>query len=323
MIEPRPGGTLYARKMVWKELNLFSKRQKKARGEAPDVYTYDDLPKPLRVQIIYIWGDIFGTHPDYHLIPESTYKYIVESLRREFGVFELASQYIREVYKSYEGELHNFFLQEKNIEKAIDAIELSFKVIDGTGKIYGPLQVKKVNDAIAELNYRFKEHGVGYQFTSGEIVRIDSEYIHAEIVKPGLNLLNQKHYAGAQQEFLKAHEHYRKGNAKEALNECLKAFESTMKAICDKRNWSYNKKAIGKSLIQVCFNKGLIPQFWQNHYSSLRKLLKSSLPPVRNELSAHGQGTNPVTVPNHLVAYMLHMTASAIVFLAEAEKNLS
>ena len=39
-------------------------------------------------------------------------------------------------------------------------------------------------------------------------------------------------------------------------------------------------------------------------------------------LSGHGQGATPTTVPDHLVAYMLHTTASAIVFLAEAEKNL-
>ena len=285
----------------------------------PDVYTYDDLPEPLRVQIVHIWMDTFGTYVNSYSECHDTYKQIVKSLRHEYGVFKLAGQSTAGGYKSYEGELHNFFLQEKHIEKAIDAIELSFQVID-TRRKYGSVGA---NNAIEELNYRFKEHGVGFQFTDGQIVRVDSEYIHTEIIKPGLRLLNQQHYAGAQEEFLKAHEHYRKGNPKEALNDCLKAFESTMKAICDKRGWSYKGKATAKSLIQVCFDNGLIPPFWQNHYSSLKKLLESSVPPGRNELSAHGQGTNPTTVPNHLVAYMLHMTASAIVFLAEVEKNLS
>jgi hypothetical protein len=135
-------------------------------------------------------------------------------------------------------------------------------------------------------------------------------------------LLDQSHYAGAQQEFLKAHEHYRKGNAKEALSECLKAFESVMKAICDKRGWQYGSSATPRPLIQACFTNGLIPPFWESHYSSLRSLLESGVPTGRNKLSGHGQGTTPTTVPDHLVAYMLHMTASAIVFLAEAEKNL-
>ena len=39
--------------------DLFSKRQKKLRGETPDVYVYDELPNPLRVQIVHIWENIF------------------------------------------------------------------------------------------------------------------------------------------------------------------------------------------------------------------------------------------------------------------------
>ena len=31
--------------------NIFSKRQKKLRGEVPDVYTYDKIPEP----VILVW----------------------------------------------------------------------------------------------------------------------------------------------------------------------------------------------------------------------------------------------------------------------------
>lgn len=274
----------------------------------PDVYIYDDLPYPLRVQIVHIWRAIIGSQEQYFYNDRevrNAYDSIVNTLRYEYGVFSLHSKKQGAIT-----ELVNFFLSEENIEKALDAVELSFQVI-------------RSDDAIEELNQRFKEHGVGYQFINGQIVRIDSEFIHTEIVKPVLKLLDQQHYAGAQQEFLKAHEHYRKGNAKETLSECLKAFESVMKAICDKRGWSYGNNATAKPLIQACLDNGLIPSFWQSHYSSLRNLLESSVPTGRNKLSGHGQGTTPKSVPNHLVAYMLHMTASAIVFLAEADKNSS
>ena len=40
--------------------DLFSKRQKRLRGEVPDVYQYDDIPSPLRVQIAYIIKDALG-----------------------------------------------------------------------------------------------------------------------------------------------------------------------------------------------------------------------------------------------------------------------
>ena len=276
----------------------------------PDVYIYDALLPRLRVQVIHIWKD---TLDDYG------YESIVNALCREYGVFLLAETNHANVYtgiREYHAEFHKFFLEEKNIEKALDAVELSFRYIEHQFR-------ERANDAIEELNQRFKEHGVGYQFINGQIVRMDSEFTHTEIVKPALRLLGQKQYAGAQQEFLKAHEHYRKGNAKEALNECLKAFESVMKAICDKRGWRYSKNATSKPLIQVCFDNGLIPSFWQSHYSSLRNILESSVPTGRNKLSGHGQGTTPEAVPDHLVAYMLNMTASAIVFLAEADEKTS
>ena len=96
-----------------------------------------------------------------------------------------------------------------------------------------------------------------------------------------------------------------------------------MKVICDKRGWAYDKKATSNQLIEICWQNGLIPKFWKDYMPALRKLLASGVPTARNNLSGHGQGTQQVSVPNHLVAYVLHMTASAIVFLVEAEKTLN
>jgi len=311
-------------------IDLFSKRQKRLRGDVPDVYTYDSLPEALRVQIVHIWTDTIGKGDefyigDYNKKISQSYQVIVEILCREYGLFNLPMANVRHE-RNYRNELTQFFLNEKNTEKAFDSIELSFRIINGRTRNINYLDrhnaSKLADEAISELNSRFKEHGIGYQFVEDEIIRVDSELLHAEAVKPALRLLNQKNYQGAQQEFLSAYEHYRHGRNKEALNDCLKAFESTMKAICDKRGWSYPPNATSKALIDICFDKGLIPVFWQQQLSSLRSLLESSIPTGRNKLSGHGQGTNPISVPDYLVAYMLHMTASTLVFLTSAEENI-
>jgi len=306
---------------------LFSKRQKKLLGEVADVYSYEDLPNPLRVQIVHIWKDTLGEAKQYwEGEVRHAYEFIVETLCREYGLFKLpgANEYGD---REYILELANFFLREKDVEKALDAIELSFKVIDRSTRNYGYLcrnnASERADNAISELNSRFKEHGIGFQFVNGEIIRVDSELIHSEAVKPALRLLNSKQYQGAQQEFLSAYEHYRHGKHKESLNDCLKAFESTMKAICDKRKWSYQSNATAKVLIQVCFDNGLVPTFWQQQLSSLRSMLESSVPTGRNKLSGHGQGSSPTSVPAYLVAYMLHMTASTLVFLTTAEQEIA
>ncbi len=308
--------------------DLFSKRQKALRGDVPDVFTYDDLPNALRVQIIHLWRETLGNETDYYNRNKSKgcYKFIVETLCREYGMFTLPTH---EKYsdRMYLNELANYLLQERDIDRQMDVVELSFKAIDKITRDYDYLYrsdaSEKADDAIAELNVRFKEHGVGYQFVENEVIRVDSELLHVEAVKPALRLLNESNYQGAQQEFLSAYEHYRHGKYKESLNDCLKSFESTMKAICDKRKWKYNPSSTAKPLIQICFDKGLVPSFWQQQLSSLRSMLESSIPTGRNKLSGHGQGTAPTQVPDYLVAYMLHMTASTLVFLTTAEKKLA
>ncbi|MGA9112003.1 MAG: hypothetical protein WB290_17105 [Smithella sp.] len=312
--------------------DLFSKRQKTLRGDIPDVYTYDNLPNALRVQIIHIWSDALGSDENYYDHYEcgpnvqAAYKFIIDTLCREYGFFQLptAEKYQKRMYLH---ELANYFLQVDDVERQLDIVELTFRYIDRLTREYNYLMKQKASeradDAINELNTRFREHGIGFQFVEGEIVRVDSELIHSEAVKPALRLLNEKNYHGAQQEFLSAYEHYRHGKNKEALNDCLKSFESTMKAICDKRKWAYQADATAKALIQVCFDHALVPTFWQQQLTSLRSMLESSIPTCRNKLSGHGQGTIPTEVPSYLVAYMLHMTASTLVFLTTAEKQLA
>ncbi len=302
-------------------LDIFSKRQKKIRGEFPDVYSYDEVPIPLRVQIIYIVRDVFE-HVHYNA-KGPYYESIERVLCREYGMLRLPIENSVSgidvsvgAYSAYridhEGALFEYLLQQEEIEKIIDVIELFFRFM------HKYTTSAAEHSAIQELNFRFKEHGVGYCFANGEIIRIDSQYLHSEAVKPALDLLDRKRYAGAQEEFLRAHKHYRNGESKEAISECLKAFESTMKSICKKRKWRYDEKAGASKLIGICFDNGLVPPFWKSHFDALRSTLESGAPTARNRLSGHGQGETPTAVPAHIVGYVLHMTAAAIVFLAEA-----
>jgi len=312
-------------------VNLFSKRQRRLRGEFPDIYTYDSLPQAFRAQVVHIWGDVLGTVTDYWTASNvrEAYKIIVEVLRREYGVFALPpTRPCGPADENYYAEACRFLVEEKRCERVLDIIEVSFRAIDRITRTGDYLSRynnhwKIADEAIAELNMRFQEHGLGYEFVAGEIVRIDSQLIHSETVKPALKLLSGRGYAGAQEEFLKAHEHYRKGNAKEAINECLKAFESTMKAICHRRRWSYPPGATSKALIDICFQKELIPCFWQGEFAALRALLEGGVPTGRNKTSGHGQGPRPLEVPSHMVSYILHMTAAGILFLATAEEALN
>jgi hypothetical protein len=202
---------------------------------------------------------------------------------------------------------------------------LCFKVIQkhiarkNSYRVYTIRQIEPAH-AVTELNERFKEHGVGYQFESGEIIRVDSRFLHAEAVKPTLALLRDKDFEGANEEFLKAHEHYRHGRYKECLVEALKAFESTMKTICTLRDWPTSPTDTAKNLIATCMSNGLFPAYFDSQFSSIRSLLENGIPTLRNKNGGHGQGTSPFAVPEYLARYTLNLTATTILFLVEAHQ---
>ncbi|CAN7352790.1 hypothetical protein LJR143_001860 [Pseudoxanthomonas sp. LjRoot143] len=301
--------------------DLFSKRQKRARGEVPDVYVYNGLPQPLRVQIVHIIRDAFGEDGYSTAHAREAYEFVNKALCRELGVFQLI-----EHPKSDQHSVFNYFLQEKSTERALDVVELCFKFI----QLVIPENWSYVNNtrrsiepaaAVAELNERFKEHGVGYQFESGEIIRVDSQLLHAEAVKPALAILRDKNFKGANEEFLKAHEHFRHGRYKECLVDALKSFESVMKTICKLRGWPTQPADTAKNLITTCMGNGLFPAYFDSQFSSIRSLLESGVPTVRNKNGGHGQGASPVAVPEYLARYTLNLTATTILFMVEAHQT--
>ena len=139
-------------------------------------------------------------------------------------------------------------------------------------------------------------------------------------MKPALQLLEATHYAGANQEFRKAHKHYRHHRYGEAINECLKSFESTLKVIFKKRQWPFDeKKATANKLLQIVFEQELVPTYLQSEFNGLRAVLESGVPTIRNEESGHGAGEEPRHIPEHLAAYVIHLTAAAIVFISRCD----
>ncbi len=307
--------------------NLFSKRQKVLRKEVPDVYCYDVIPHQLRVQIVYILRDLFGDYSDGYDSSGClrSFKLISDPLCREYGLFRLSPPNLMHGDHRVDLQVTEFLLQHADHEQVMDTIEISLQVAifrTQSNDFGTTISTDRVKRAMEELNARFREHGIGYQYESGEMIRVDSKLIHAEVVKPALALLSAAEYKGANEEFLKAFEDYRKGDTKGCLNECLKAFESTMKAICKKRNWAFRQMDTAKTLIGICFENELIPTMMEAHFASMRATLESGVPTIRNKLSAHGQGASVTTVPMHYAGYMLHLTATTIQFLVESEKAM-
>ncbi len=308
--------------------DLYSKRKKRLeKGSAPDVYQYDMLPTPLRTQISLIWTESIGPYgldrTGYLELPTSgLWRWIHRSLCKEKGVYTLSDGTMTPSVQCHQ------YLLKAGTDDALDIIELSFRLMERfvPKMTYEQRHLAQLSqepgDAISELNHRFREHGVGYQYLNGMIVRVDSQLIHAEVVKPALSLLSGPGFEGPEQEFIRAFDHYRHGDYKEAVAEALKAFESVSKAICKIRKWPHEPNATAKPLLDVLFAHGLVQPELQTHFAGLRSALESGLPTLSNRTSRHGQGPDPKPIPPHFAGYALHLVAADIVFLVEAHKAL-
>ena len=300
---------------------IYSRRKQREIGRKDDVFNYDELPSKVRVQIIHIINGSLGPYYDEYgnrSVGSPYFDYVCGLLREELGVFSLTPS--RQA-NNQRDELMGWFQTEPNVDYALDFIELTFRLIDRIVRedTYKFREMEKSPDtAIAELNARLLEAGIGYQFKDGTIIRIDSELLHKEVVLKALQLTGEDRFASVNNEYMKAHGHFRHGDYEPCLVECAKAFESTLKIIGATLGWDISENDNASKLISAAVKSGFIAPYLDAGFTSLRAMLESGVPVPRNKDAGHGAGVKKRAVPAELAAYQLHQTAATIVFLIES-----
>lgn len=176
--------------------------------------------------------------------------------------------------------------------------------------------------AFAELNNRFKQHNLGYEVANGQLIRIDNQIVHAQYVKPALQLLGDEEFAGAEEEYRNAFEARRAGNNKDAILNAGKCFESVMKTICEKKKYDFDKQRdSAKSLMKILKTNGFFPTYMETHLGGVVTTLESGAPTVRNQVAGHGQGSEITEAPDYLVDYVLGLVAVNTVLLVKLYKE--
>lgn len=300
-------------------LDIFSKRRKQqGQGSNPKL-VYTELPDEFRVQVVYIMKRALNleARPRYDINPFGLYKIIHDLLAEEFGMFALSRRYADD----HQAALFDYFMS-CEWDRALDIIEVVFRVFNVS-------EMRRIEngydddgsrqETLDQLDERFREHNLGYRFDGRNIVQVDSEYTYSELIQPALKLLADPRYKAANEEFMQALKFHRHGDEKACLVECYKAFESTLKIICAKRQWRPKGEKVSH-LVQTCLTKGLIPGYLTKYFDGVEKTLEGGIPPLRNETSGHGLGSGPSDVPVYLVRYGLNVTAAAILLLVEADQ---
>ena len=324
---PRLAPTTNMIQGLWKAImaKLFSERS----NEPSTAYTYTISTKARQriLHSISALKDGFYNSLDWN----RTLHELEEFLNKKNGGF---SKSVYDHSRQYNVALPIMHFAEADDTAAIDFLEAVFQVF------HNPRQ-----QGVEIINNIFEEEHIGYYLTPyietitdepgsmfgravgrkldiqhPKVVKKDSEFLHAQAVQPAVELLKGAKYKGANEEFVKAHEYFRKKDYKACLNECLKTFESVMKIICHHKKWTHSPTATAQPLIKTCLENGLIPTFTEQQLTSLRMLLESGVPTVRNKQGGHGQGVQPIDVSPEVAQYALNTTASVVTLLAGSAK---
>lgn len=290
--------------------NLYSDRNKPKHVD--EVIIFDELPRKLRVQFKFIMDD---------LLKDIIFSYneIHKMLCEKYGELSLSSKHQLGV-KDKETLTEVLIREDYDFELIFDLMELSirYKIKDMSGNYFD----EDINRYIVKIqkliNQRFKESSVGYEMINGQIIRKDSEITFTEIIRPTINLTYNELFENVNVDFVNAIKEYQTGDNKDCLVKLLRAFESTLKIICDENGWEYNETERCSKLINICFDNDLVPQEMKSEFTSLNSLLQSGIPPVRNNYAGHGEGGEERVVEDYLARYAINVTGSCILFVIEA-----
>ena len=306
---------------------IYSRRRRQAEATGHDVYNYYEITTRVRVQVVQMLEAGLGSAVTSLLDGRSgnnpCYEHIVKTMRRELGVQQLVAMN----YESLKHELFLWLQSELNIDQWLDGVELSLQDVEKVTpqqifrSLYRPSE--KPEDVIADFNARMLEAAVGYQYVSGQIIRIEFQHIHIDVVVPALQLLSDPKFDSANREYRSAHEAYRHGELEDCLVDCGKALESVLKVIGRKRGWKFNDTDTASKLILAAVDDGFLAAYLDPSLNHLKGLIETSTPVLRNKMGAHGSGVSPRVVPQHLAAFQLHQTAAVILYLMKQDSALS
>lgn len=299
---------------------LYTDRLKKLNNKI-DVFEYDIFPISFRNQLFYIFSDLMNPYVQFNPILWDTLEL---NFCREKGLKRMGNYQINTGKGKYNIER---YITESDNPDLLDFIDYYFHLFDLCFRNYKPEYNPNydadgaVSDAIKELNNRFKQHNLGYEFINSQLIRIDNTLIHKEIVKPALILLSEEGFEGAEDEITKAYEARRKGDNKNAILNSCKSFESTMKTICEKKGYAYTEKDSARNLINILADNEFFPKYMSTYLQNLKNILESGTPVIRNKQADHGQGTEVVEPSNEFTDYAIHLAATNILFLLNLYKD--
>lgn len=279
--------------------DVYSIREK---IEVQEVFKYEQPTDRFKKQLFYLMKDNLAVREFVKLYKSITLHCgIKRSINETF--LENPSTFQDNFIKGFEKLIEN----QNNINFYLDLIELFLIQYTENKQVI----LKSINKILLldSLGYQIDE-------IKNQIIRIDSSHTYKEIIIPTLVLLNDSKFANIDVEYRKAFEELKNGNYESVLVEANKAFESTMKIICDLKCYGLPNRHTATALIAHLRQNNFIANFQDEKFNGLSKTLESTSI-TRNNQAGHGQGSVVARNLSLMYAeYALRVSASNILLLS-------
>lgn len=279
-------------------MELYS--DSKRNLETVDIFVYDEVPDKFKNNIFYFIQDKLTNME----LSQIYRKIIIEhGLKRNIDETYLNNP--ESFTNAFIGGFEKLIDSNDEIDFYLDLIVLFLNVLD-----------QDKSETIVSVNKILYKHSLGYQIdiVKDQIIRVDSKHIYQETIQQVLLLLNDIQFENVDDEYRKAYEELKNGNYEGTLVEANKAFESTMKIICELKGYGLPSKHTASALIAHLRKNSFIENFQDEKFNGLAKTLQS-ISISRNNQAGHGQGIKKRDLSVMFAEYALQITASNILLL--------
>ncbi len=161
----------------------------------------------------------------------------------------------------------------------------------------------------AEVNEAMIDFECAWRLSDGRFFQIDAEFFHDEIIQKGEDVLREKGFEGAHDEFRESREDLSDGKTKDVILKAFKSFESTLKTVLNKQNGDVT------DLLRLFREAGFMDDIPEAQAKAMCKQVLASIATLLNELAGHGQGNAILEVPRPYAVLAVHLAGSLNQFI--------
>lgn len=169
---------------------------------------------------------------------------------------------------------------------------------------------ERTSECEKELNDIFVIHDSLWRVINGQVVLVDSEYLHREVRAKAIRLLEECEISGALEEYQEAISDLTSGETKDAVAKAHKSVESVMKAVLE----TEEHLRFGQ-LLSKLIESNIVPTYYEDFLKHFEQLALGVVKERNLPGRGHGQGKKATQVPPSLAEFAVNLAGSINVFI--------